>query len=803
MPLMPSHRSAIAFPVAELAAALLIRQEVIPRAQVVADQIAKLLAGSAVVVYVVTDPENPSWSPKATSGEIAVASEILEFNVGTLGGVAQAGRLQVFQGANLLREEYAHLDTRRTVIALAYVPLIVDGNVVATIELISYEQSFPLEVLEVLEEIAALAGPAIAGALAYESERNTSLHSISRVAQMYDLEKVFNSTLEMDELLGTVASKFQEVLNVQGVNLWMVDGDAITLVASAGFDPTVQLESVQKPGDGIAGDISDNGESILIDDPDDPRLQKRNTGSEDAPIFSLLAGPLMEHENLVGVVEAVNRNDGLPFDEDDQFLLTNICETASNALHNASLLQAERKVEILEALVKVSAEITSTLDLDRVLDAIVNGPSTVIPYERASIALEQRGRVQLKAITHTTKINPDDPQTARLQDLLTWASQSNDAIFVAQHGDEVEADRPETKAKFEAFFAETGMRAFHSLPLADDDGRVGILSFESSDPDFLNSAHLEMIKVLAGQATVALRNASLYREVPFINLLQPILEKKRKFLALEKQRRFAVIAGAALVLVFLAAFPLPLRVDGPAVVGAERSARVQPELAGVVESVNVREGDAVKQGAVLAKLEDWHYRADLATAQANYQTALSQMNRALAGNDGSEAGIQRTQAEYWASEVTRSQTRLDKTLLRAPISGLVATPHIEDSVGRSLNPGDTFAEIVDTSHANIDVAVEEEDVSLVRPGETTSIKLDGFPTRTFRGEVMIVSPKSQLQTDERFFYARVSVPNPDGTARDGMQGRAKIFTGWDPAGKVLFRRPAMWLWSKLWSWLGW
>ena len=88
---------------------------------------------------------------------------------------------------------------------------------------------------------------------------------------------------------------------------------------------------------------------------------------------------------------------------------------------------------------------------------------------------------------------------------------------MTQHGDEVAAEREETRAKFESYFAKSGMRAFHALPLADDDGRVGVLFFESSDPDFLSTAHLEMIKVLAGQATVgaaqrfALPRSAVYR----------------------------------------------------------------------------------------------------------------------------------------------------------------------------------------------------------------------------------------------------------------------------------------------------
>jgi RND family efflux transporter MFP subunit len=620
---------------------------------------------------------------------------------------------------------------------------------------------------------------------------------------MYDLEKVFNSTLEMDELLETIGKKFQEVLNVQGVNLWMVSGNAVELVAQAGMDPTTPLETVQKPGDGIAGDLSDNGEAVLINDPADERLEKRNTGIEEGAIFSLVAAPLMEHENLVGVVEAINRLDGEPFDEDDQFLLSNICETASNALHNASLLQAERKVEILEALVKVSGEITSTLDLDHVLDAIVNGPSTVIPYERAAIALDQRGKLQVRAISGIARINPGDPDTERLQGLLEWASATGDSLFVSEHDGELDAERPETRAKFQKYFADSGMRAFHALPLADDDGLVGILSFESSDPDFLGTAHLEMIKVLAGQATVALRNASLYREVPFIDVLEPILQKKRKFLAMEKQRRIATVAGVALGLIFLAVFPLPLRVDGPAIVEPARSARVQPEVAGIVQQVFVREGDSVKKDTVIASLADWQYRAELAAARAKYETAVSQMNHALATNDGTEAGILRTQADYWSSEVARAQERLDKTQLRSAIDGLVATPNIEDKVGQSLQPGDTFAEVVDTSVANVDVAIDERDVALLRNGANGAVKLDGFPTRTFRGAVAVISPKGSVENDERIFYARLSVPNPDGSIRAGMQGRSKISTGWKPAGEVLFRHPAMWLWSRIWSWIGW
>jgi len=798
---MTTRRPGVAVPVAPFASALLTQQEVGPRAQVIADQIAQLLPGIAVVVYVIEDQQNPAWTPKAIAGEITVGN-VTEFDSGTLGTVAANKTFMQFEGSDLQREEYRHLDIRRTVTALAYIPLVLDEILFGAIELVSSDQSLPEGLLEMLSEIPELATQAIATALSYESERNTSLQSISRVTQMYDLEKVFNSTLEMDELLGTIAKKFQEVMNVQGVNLWMVSNDALELVRCEGHDPTVQLGMVQGLGEGIAGDMSDSGEAVLVDNPDDERLQKRNAGIEEGMVFSIVAVPLLEHENLVGVVEAVNRLDGLPFDDDDQFLLANICETASNALHNSSLLAAERKVEILEMLVTVSHEITSTLNLDRVLQTIVNAPQAVIPYERAAVGLEHGGRYKLSAVTGVTQVDADAPDIAPLNDILRWAMLSEEVVHVRQHGTEIDAAREETRAKFQSYFETSGMRGFYAIPLTDDTGRVGVLGIESSNPDFLSNAHLEILQVLAGQATVALRNAQMYKEVPFISMLQPVLEKKRKFMAMGKRRRTSWIAAAAAVLIFLAVFPLPLRVDGDAVVAPVHSAQIQPEAEGVVSRVYVREGEHVTHDQVIAELADWQERSALAQAQAKYQTALLQMSRSLAANDSSEAGVQRIQADFWKSELARDQELLDKTRLRSPIDGFVATPHVENMVGRRLQYGDTFAEVVDTSRAIADVAIDDADSGLLRVGSRASIKLNSFPTRIFRGDVMVVSPRGIVQGDSRVFFARIALPNSDGAIRAGMEGRGKVRAGWHPAGYVLFRKPLLWIYSRVWSWFG-
>lgn len=788
-----------------LSSQLLAEQEVVPRARVFARFVAELLADCAVSVYTIgADDKGTHWIAKATIGEATIHNELIPEDSGLLGLLAREANPIRRTGAEIKREDYAHIDIRKSLLSLSYIPLIYREKLVGALEILAFEEETSTEAIDALIPAAGVAAVALSSAQSYEAERHGTMTSISRIAQLYDLEKVFSSTLEMDELLPLIGSKFSEILACQAVNIWLMQPDeSVELMHQAGADPTSFKGQLLKANEGIAGTISDNGETLCISEASDPRLVQRNLPVPDSPVFSLIVAPIIDQGSLVGVVEAVNKLDGMPFDDDELFTLSSLTETASTALHNASLLMAERKVEILETLNTVSHEITSTLNLERMLQTIVNAPQAVIPYERAALALERNGRFKLSAVTGMTQVNADAPEVASLDAILQWASLSEEVIHVRQHGDEIDSDREETRAKFKKYFAETGMRGFYARPLNDDTGRVGMLCMESSDPDFLSTAHIEILEVLSSQATVALRNAQMYKEVPFISVIEPVLVRKRKFMAMEKRRRTFFLALGAAALLFLVAFPLPLRLDGDAMIAPGRRALIQPEVEGVISNVFVREGQSVRRGEPLAEMESWNYRSALAAAQSKYETAMLQMNRALAANDGAEAGAQHVQSDYWKAEMERARQFLDKAQLRSPIDGIVATPHVEDFAGRKLHEGDSFAEVVDATRAIADVAIDDVDAGLLKSGQKASIKLNSYPTRIFHGEVVVVSPKAELLHDTPVFFARVAVANDDGAIRSGMEGRGKVRVGWYPAGYVFFRGVLIWIYAKVWYWLGW
>ena len=86
------------------------------------------------------------------------------------------------------------------------------------------------------------------------------------------------------------------------------------------------------------------------------------------------------------------------------------------------------------------------------------------------------------------------------------------------------------------------------IPLEDDEGVVGILVLESARAEFATPRQQELATILAHQATVALRNAQLYNQVPLADALGALQARKQALLAMPHRRRM-LIAGAVLIAV--------------------------------------------------------------------------------------------------------------------------------------------------------------------------------------------------------------------------------------------------------------
>ena len=791
--------------ISELAQSLLASPETAARAALLADAIRKTLGDSACVVYRLRDD---LWIPLGMSDAISVVDRAIAADAPLFAPLLQSQRSLVYSASQLAREDYAHVHVLRTVRSMGYLPLLREQQLVGVFEIVSFGDPLTEASLRSLDGLADLAVIALESAEQYEEQRQNLLDSIHRLTQLYDLEKSLNETLDFEPLLELIPIKVAAMLPCQAIHLWMFDGGRLRLVSAWGEDATAEVGAIEDAGEGYVADMAEEGTPLLINDAEDPRLATRNERAGDGlPITNALLVPLIEHEqnggeSELGVLEAVNKAGGEPFNEDDLFFMNSMSETVSSALKNASLMFAERKLEILQALVQVSSEITSTLRLERLLQIIVNSPQSVLPFERCSIALDNRGRLQLKAVSGMTDIPAGDIQVERLRELLQWLSTYDRQLLIRQHEEEPETEDAQVRTVIARHFEASGYRSLFALPLSDDQGRVGLLLYESTDPDFLEQAHIEMIKVLAGQTTVAIRNAMLYREVPLISLLEPLVQRKQAFLRSDRKRQGMILGSIAAGILLLIFCPLPLRISGVAVVAPQSVVTLAAPVEGTIANVYAREGQHVSRGDLLATMDDWSWRNQLTAAQAKYEAAMLAMQGDLARNSP-QAGEERTQADYLRAEMERTRLRIANAQLRSPIDGVVMTPDLQNAVGEHLDAGATFAQVLNLASARINIAVDQADANLVQAGQTAAIKLSSFPAQTLHGQVFGISPEAQPNGDGRFFYAHVLLPNGSAQLRTGMDGRAKIFAGYRPAGYVLLRGPALWLWEKLWDWIGW
>jgi GAF domain-containing protein len=731
---------------------------------------------------------------------------------GMLSEIYEASESRKFAAGEIEPESFEHLDeaTRSRLKSALFASLPGDAAPAGVVEVLNKRAGdFNTEDTHFLEEACRLAGYALTNLSAIEGERHTQLATLERLTALYDLGRTFTSTLELRELLPIVAVKIRDLLGGAVCNLWLADGGSgdLYLAKQVGSDPSVEEGARAPLAEGLLGEIAQQASAKLVEAPaDEAGLEERVKAGGEFKFQSWMGAPLRKDDAVLGVVELVNRTDGGAFTEDDLFMLSSVSEQAAVALHNANLLESERKVHALDALLKICQEITSTLDLDHVLSTVVHQASSVVPFDRCVIGFFDRNKFVLGAVSGETEV----PKSREMEDLrsrLEWVAQQEGAVSADMYEDGWHTTPEDARAQITPFMQEHEENGFYALPLRDDQGRLGVLALLSGDADFLTDSNRETVAILANQTTVAIRNAQLYQQVPLANLLQPFSQRKKKFIASMPVSRVVEYARrTAAVLAFLILFPWPMRVSTDATVVPAQRRVVSAIQGGVVKRVFVHEGDTVQVGQILAQLDASDDQMKLAEAEA----ALAQSRRELADaefhNDPSLAGQAKIRSDMHQAQVDLEQQRVADSQLHSPIAGMVITAKVQDKTGAMVKPGEAFVEIVAQDQMAAEMSVPEGDLELVKPGKKVVLKLNAYPTTTFDGEVDRIGAQTQAEAGDQYFIVRAIFVNRDALARPGMVGRARIRagggwfnSGWYPVGYTLLRSPFQWGWQKAWA----
>lgn len=636
---------------------------------------------------------------------------------------------------------------------------------------------------------------ATAEELREEVERLRLLHSIG-------LE--FSASLDFDELLPRVFHRVLAALGAEGGSLWIAEGDVLRCRLAEGGSGQKLVGALVPVGTGFIGDVAQRPRTTIVTRAvEDPRYQPR-VDSAEMLATTVMATAMVAGGVTVGAIQVSNKltGDGV-FDERDRELLEGLASSAAAALRNAQLHTVEKRARDLALLLEISREITATLDLDRVLRSVVNLASRALNFDRGAVGLYEKEKCEIRAVAGQEKVDPKDP---KLQDLIaraSWAAGRGEQLYLGDRSDPASDAERMFVTIFGADLEADGVESGLYLPLKDEAGVLGVLVFEAGKPEFATPVQLEVAAILANQTAVALRNAQLYHQVPMVDALGALAAKKRALLALPR-RKVQLYGGTALVILAAAVLiQWPFRVAGNEAVFRPMSLTpVRALVPGVVERILVSEGVPVERGIPLASLRSNSLATDRAVTAAAIASAERQAEVAASRGDAAEERLHRMRREALRQELALLDEEVGLTTMKAPVSGVVLTPHLQERVGASLDEGDLLLTLGRTDSLELEFGVDQREVSRVRPGQQVRLRVDALPQRTFTGRVSSVG---QLPTDNgpRVRYpVRATVGNVDGVLKPQMAAHARVLT--QPASAVtrLVRGPARWLrlfWWSIWD----
>ncbi len=213
-----------------------------------------------------------------------------------------------------------------------------------------------------------------AGAIVKARLLRASQESAGQLAKLNDIARKLGSTLELESLLRNIVEGSANVLDCEACILYLVDDppSSLTVRASAGKIPPGVVGLRQPLAAGIAGRAATTGKAVI-----DNHVLQEGAGAAVVPgvdfeAQTILAAPLQVQDRNIGVLEVMNRRDGLPFIEQDLALLTALAGQAAVAVENVRLYtltdrELAARVEELSIMQRIDRELNASLDSERAM----------------------------------------------------------------------------------------------------------------------------------------------------------------------------------------------------------------------------------------------------------------------------------------------------------------------------------------------------------------------------------------------------------------------------------------------------
>ena len=253
---------------------------------------------------------------------------------------------------------------------------------------------------------------------------------------------------------------------------------------------------------------------------------------------------------------------------------------------------------------------------------------------------------------------------------------------------------------------------------------------------------------------------------------------------------FAVIALVAFFSLTIADY----RITADATLEGTVHRAIAAPIAGYLAEANVRAGDLVERGSLMATLDDRDLRLERLKWVTQRSKQLREYSEALGQHDRVQMSILTSLTEQADAQIALIDEQLDRTRIVAPFDGFVVAGDLSQSLGAPVDRGDVLFEIAPLNSYRVILEVDEREIGDVKVGQTGQLALSSMPKESMTLEVEKITPISSSEDGRNFFRVEARLLGElSSKLRPGMEGVGKIFVD---------RRKLMWIWTyKIVHWM--
>ena len=387
------------------------------------------------------------------------------------------------------------------------VPLLVGDRLIGMLTFDSFEPDFyTAEHARTAEAFAAFAATAIDKARYLDEAQRAR----ERAETLLTVTQVLGKTFSLEDTIETIIGELQRVVPYDSCSVQVIQGNRLVIVGGRGFD---DLESLL----GVGFDLDDAGNpatevlrskrpEVFADVSQHPYFASQLHGG--GRIHGWICAPMIIGERVIGVI-SIDKFDPDFYNEELAELATAFAAQAAMAIENARLLETERAAREQEETLHAAAHsLGSTLGVPQVFDLILAELRKVVPFEGASV--QQFDGDELVIVGGYGYPNMDEVIGVRYD----WRGPEDPAReLVERHESLIVPDVAARFAHFVDSFGEGHIKSWMCVPLLVGDRLIGMLTFDSFEPDFYTAGHARMAEAFAAFAATAIDKARYLTEL--------------------------------------------------------------------------------------------------------------------------------------------------------------------------------------------------------------------------------------------------------------------------------------------------